>query len=310
MIGAKHAIRARPCGFLRAASHALDESAILRVAERQRRRHAHRRDTGQRARSIEQSVVDAASVALVEPAEPGIDAGEKEALVRVAGCAPALRNRRPRKDARRREQCERQRHLTDDHEVAHAETPPASSRLAAAILQVGNQVPARQLQRRPEAEGNRAHRGKRERRCEHADVRGCAERHVERQRCRRRRGQGTCRPVAQHQPEGSASAGEQDPLGQELANDACSSCSKRESDGQFLAARRAARQQHVRDIQARNHENDTGQRHHQARQHLHSNVGGRRRAGTARDNGLVAGPASVSAGTRTRVDGTRRRAGL
>ncbi len=81
MIGAKHAIRACPCGFLRAASHALDEAAILRVAERQRRRHAHRRDTGQRARSIEQGVVDAASVALVEPAEPGIDAGEQEAIV-------------------------------------------------------------------------------------------------------------------------------------------------------------------------------------------------------------------------------------
>ena len=68
--------------------------------------------------------------------------------------------------------------------------------------------------------------------------------------------------------------------------------SKRESDGQFLAARRAARQQHVRDIQARNHENDTGQRQHQARQHLHSNVGGRRRARTdtrqwIRGQGLV-----------------------
>ena len=214
------------------------------------------------------------------PPSPASTLASRRRSYRVARCAPALRNRRPRKDARRREERQRQRHLTDDHEVAHAETPPASGRLTAAILQVGHQVAARQLQRRPESEGDRAHGGKRERRRKHADVGTRAERHVERQRRHQRRRQRACRPIAQHQAKYSAGAGEEDALGEQLANDASPSRAKREADGQFLAARRAARQQHVGDIQARNHEYDTGQRQHQPGQHLQSNVRGWRGAGT------------------------------
>ena len=145
---------------------------------------------------------------------------EQQPIVGIPWIAAAGADRRAREDSTCREQRQRQRHLSDHHQVARAKAASHAPALRAEVLQIADKVTVGQLHGRPEPERHRAQRGKRDRHREHRAIRHG----VEDDRHRKRRGEGHAQrtrcPVAEDQSDRRANAGQHQALGEQLPDNA------------------------------------------------------------------------------------------
>ena len=155
---------------------------------------------------------------------------------------------------------ERAGDLADEEHTAQPEARAASSTRG---LQRGHQIPARGVQRRREA-GN--HRGQqRYQRREREDSR--VDRHVDPDRngqCRKQCEQQAAQPAAEHDTQPAAGCEEDDRLPRRADAPAASATRRLPAVGSLPLARRGARQQHARQVDARDQQHHADDRHQQA----------------------------------------------
>ena len=269
-------------------------------------------DAGYRAHARQHLAIRRAPARLVVLHQRGIR-GDEQLLV-VA--EPRICRRRFQRAAREqpagRQQHQRQRDLTDDHHVARREAPAEPRRaIRGQRLQIRHQVGLRQLQRGTQPRQHRRDDGEGGGRRDHAPVGRGLERDPERQHARERSRERARRPRREDEPAGRADEREQQTLGQQLADDAAARAADGEADGDLFAPCRAARQQHVRDVEARDEQHDRGEAHQKRRRTRRARVG-RRRGARAEPRG-AGSRSGVADGfppdTPPRVDGaTARRA--
>ena len=148
------------------------------------------------------------------------------------------------------EQHERRRELRDDEGVAE-EGAPAIGPLARGVgLERGHQVRSRGRPRGGHAEQDRRREGREDGESQHGGVDVIRELERDGQRVCLHAGQDHSRPVGDSQPQAAAESGEDEALGEQLAQQASAAGSDGRAHRELPAPRRAASQHHVRDVGA------------------------------------------------------------
>ena len=173
-----------------------------------------------------------------------------------------------KKEARARQEDQRQRDLRDHQRPAQGLAPAIAGGLTTALFQRVHHVRLPGGQRRDQSRQNPRHDRKARREAENPQVQS--------DRLETRRGQrelrrqpgleGENHPRGQQYAEGAAHQAEHGALGQELAGELASVCTQRGANGQFVATGQAARQLQVGHVCAYQHQHEQGRTSGQADQ--------------------------------------------
>ena len=179
----------------------------------------------------------------------GQNAGRRKSRVSVV-----QRDEAADQQTRADEQHQRDRKLAHGERRAQPPSPDTLGPASAAFFQMHAGIAARRVQRREDADENAA-----DQRCgggvrEHLRVDGDVGQ--ARQRSRRKRSQQVHAPGGEHQSRGAAKQRDDQALGEQLAQQPRTAGAERGANRQLAVARRRARQQQVRDIRARDEQDE------------------------------------------------------
>ena len=246
-------------------SGVLNHLAGLELAERHDRGETRRRDA-RCAADLPQDVCERQpATRLVVAAQCRVDGGDQAAFEREPGIGHARLDRPAHEEASRCQKRQGQGDLTDHEQVPDRKTA-ASAEVGELFLEIGQHVRSGDAPGRAKTGNDRGN---------HREPHGCGEDtdircdidgddHWEhRFECR---GEQPRAPHREKQAGRATEGREQQTLGQQQANEPASSASQRQSDGDFLPADGPPCQQHVREIQARDQQNEPRHAHQQHRQ--------------------------------------------
>jgi hypothetical protein len=124
------------------------------------------------------------------------------------------------------------------------------------LLQVADDTVAREFQGRPEGKGHRSDQAKQKRHEQDREVRPGVPNQINGQEIAHREGENFRSPKAYEQSGGAADQSQEQSFCEQLPDDPPAAPAEREPNRYLFPARGAAGQEHVRQIQTRDHQND------------------------------------------------------
>ena len=244
----------------------LDVAPLGDVAEGHERRQARRLHARRRTHAVEHRRVGGPPPRLVVAGRRRIDRHHEPALQCEAGVRQRRRDRAAQEQPAGGQEHQRQRELPRHHQLARQdERAPAAParRRSRLVLEIAEQVGRGQAPRRPERGDERAQHGEAQGHGEHPAVGRRVEGDRQRHHRDEREHERARGPEREHQAGGAANRREERALGEELAHEAGAAAANRQADRDLAPPCRAAREQHVGQVQARHEQHDRRHRHQQ-----------------------------------------------